>query len=309
LQHEDDIVITRFQGERGRALLIEELRRQKIAVGILDLPEALADAGHLEAVGKDQPLIEQDGSDNDTYLLIAGTYRVVVNGKEVARRFAGDSVGEMATISPIQRRSASVVSDGDGVVLKITEQNFSALAARFPDVWRRLAQEVARRLEQRNNLIRPPNEKIRVFVISSVEALPVARAVENAFAYDPFATIVWANGVFRVTNYTLESLETELDRCDFAIAIAHPDDQTKVRDEDWPTPRDNVVFELGFFMGRLGRSRAILMEPRGTRLKLPSDLAGISTIRYRFDPADTAASMGPACNELRDHIMKLGRNI
>jgi CRP/FNR family cyclic AMP-dependent transcriptional regulator len=115
--------------------------------------------------------------------------------------------------------------------------------------------------------------------------------------------------VFRVTNYTLESLENELDRCDFAVAIAHPDDQTTVRDEDWPTPRDNVVFELGSFMGRLGRSRAILMEPRGTRVRLPSDLAGITTIRYRFDAAEAAVSMGPACNELRDHITRLGRNV
>ena len=94
-----------------------------------------------------------------------------------------------------------------------------------------------------------------------------------------------------------------------SVAIAHPDDQTHVRDEDWPTPRDNVIFELGFFMGRLGRSRAILMEPRGDRLKLPSDLAGITTIRYRFDKVEPAASMAPACNELREHIMRLGRNV
>jgi CRP/FNR family cyclic AMP-dependent transcriptional regulator len=146
-------------------------------------------------------------------------------------------------------------------------------------------------------------------VISSVEARPVARAIENPFAYDPFAAIVWANGVFRVTNYTLESLEAELDRSDFAVAIAHPDDQTTVRDVDWPTPRDNVVFELGFFMGRLGRSRAILMEPRATHVKLPSDLAGITSIRYRFDPAEPAVGIGAACNELREHIMRLGRNI
>jgi predicted nucleotide-binding protein len=146
-------------------------------------------------------------------------------------------------------------------------------------------------------------------VISSVEAIRVARAIENAFAYDPFTTIVWANGVFRVTNYTLESLENELDQCDFAVAIAHPDDQTTVRDEDWPTPRDNVIFELGYFMGRLGRSRAILMEPRGTRVKLPSDLAGVTTIRYRIEPKDMAVGMARACNELRDHIMLLGRNI
>lgn len=302
-------MITRFQGDRGRTLLIEELRKQKIAAGIADLPEALADAGDLQAVAKGQALIEQTASDNDIYLLVSGAYQVIVNGKEVAKRFAGESVGEMATISPIQRRSASIVADEDGVVLKMTEQAFSGIAGRFPDVWRRLAQEVARRLEQRNRLIRSPNEKMRVFLISSVEALPVARAIENAFAHDPFATIVWANGVFRVTNYTLESLESELDRSDFAVAIAHPDDQTTVRDVDWPTPRDNVVFELGFFMGRLGRSRAILMEPRATLVKLPSDLAGITSIRYRFDPSEPAASMGAACNELRDHIMRLGRNI
>jgi predicted nucleotide-binding protein len=215
----------------------------------------------------------------------------------------------MATISPIQKRSATICAEEDGVILKITEQDFSAIAGRFPEVWRRLAQDVARRLEQRNSLIRPQNEKIRVFVISSAEALPVARSIENAFKFDPFATIVWANGVFRVTNYTLESLEEELDRSDFAVAVAHPDDQTQSRDVNWPTPRDNVVFELGFFMGRLGRSRAILMEPRETQVKLPSDLAGVSTISYRFDPHDPGSSMGVACNALRDHITRLGRNV
>ncbi|MEX3901302.1 MULTISPECIES: TIR domain-containing protein [Paraburkholderia] len=38
-------------------------------------------------------------------------------------------------------------------------------------------------------------------------------------------------------------------------------------------PRDNVVFELGLSMGRLGRKRGILMEPRGEGVKLPSDMA------------------------------------
>ena len=302
-------MINRFQGDRGRALLIEELRKARIASGTAGLAEALADAGTLEAVNKEQVLIEQNGTDNEIFFIVSGTCRIFVNGKEVAKRTAGDTIGEMATVSPIQKRSATVVADADCVVLKISEVAFSEIATQFPDVWRRVAQDIARRLEQRNSLIREPNDKVRVFVISSAEALHVARSIENAFAYDSFATIVWAQGVFRVTNYTLESLENELERWDFAVAIAHPDDQTHVRDEDWPTPRDNVIFELGFFMGRLGRSRAILMEPRGDRLKLPSDLAGITTIRYRFDKVEPAASMAPACNELREHIMRLGRNV
>jgi predicted nucleotide-binding protein len=80
-----------------------------------------------------------------------------------------------------------------------------------------------------------------------------------------------------------------------------------VRGTEWPTPRDNVIFELGFFMGRLGRERAILMEPRDKKVKLPSDLAGITTIGYQFGGPDTAALFAPACHELREHITKLGR--
>src|SRR5690606_21579892 len=101
-----------------------------------------------------------------------------------------------------------------------------------------------------------------------------------------------------------------LEQSDFAIAVAHPDDVTTSRDEDWPTPRDNVIFELGYFMGRLGRDRAILMEPRGQKLKLPSDLAGITTIKYKLGShSDTQHIIAPACNELREHISRLGRNI
>ena len=98
-----------------------------------------------------------------------------------------------------------------------------------------------------------------------------------------------------------------MEQCDFAIAIAHGDDTTTSRGNKWPAPRDNVIFELGLFMGKLGRHRAILMEPRGEGVKLPSDMAGITTINYVFDPdKDTEAKFSPACNELRGYITKLG---
>lgn len=302
-------MIDRFSGDRGKGLLLDEIRRQKIVVGITGAAEALVEVGSLSTIVSGEMLIEQGAPDNDVYLIVSGTFGVIINGKRVATRYPNEHVGEMAAISPIQKRSATLIADTDALVMKVAEEKFSEIATHYPEIWRRIAQELSRRLEQRNALIRPPNDKIRVFVISSVEALPVARAIENAFAHDPFLTVVWSNGVFRVTNYTLESLERELEQSDFAVAIAHPDDTTTVRDEDWPTPRDNVIFELGFFMGRLGRQRAILMEPQGAKVKLPSDLAGITSIRYRFEKGQNAATLiGPACNELRDHIMTLGRN-
>jgi Predicted nucleotide-binding protein containing TIR-like domain len=90
---------------------------------------------------------------------------------------------------------------------------------------------------------------------------------------------------------------------------ARVNDITKSKGKKWPAPRDNVIFELGLFMGRLGKARAILMEPRDVGVKLPSDMAGVTTIPYRYAKGpDAAALMGPACNSLREHIMRLGPN-
>jgi predicted nucleotide-binding protein len=176
-------------------------------------------------------------------------------------------------------------------------------------MYRAIARELARRLLQRNATIGVHRKDIRVFIISSVESLGVARTIQAAFEHDPFHVEIWTDGVFKVASYTLEALEEEVDRSDFAIAIAHSDDVTDSRSQTWPAPRDNVIFELGLFMGRLGRKRAILMEPRDEKVKLPSDFAGVTTIPYRYASGARALSlMGPACTKLRNHILELGPN-
>jgi predicted nucleotide-binding protein len=171
-----------------------------------------------------------------------------------------------------------------------------------------IARELARRLEQRNALVTAVGQRIRVFVISSAEALEIARTIQNAFDHDPFAVTVWTDGVFRASHYAIENLERAIDQSDVAIAVAQPDDMTESRGEFRPSPRDNVIFELGFFMGRLGRHRALLVEPRGEEIKLPSDLAGINTITYRYDPTNLTRALATACNRLREIIRDLGPN-
>jgi CRP/FNR family transcriptional regulator, cyclic AMP receptor protein len=61
-------------------------------------------------------------------------------------------------------------------------------------------------------------------------------------------------------------------------------------------------------MGRLGCHRSLLLEPSGEEIKLPSDLTGITTISYRYDPAHPAAALGPACNRMRDIVNELEPN-
>ncbi|QOT72342.1 nucleotide-binding protein [Sphingobium fuliginis] len=300
-------MIERFEGDSGRRILVDELSRQKMLAGIPELAAQVADAGELCEFAADEVIIQQGDHSNDVFLILSGVCDVVVNGRRIGKRSAGDHVGEMAAIQPTQARSASVIAEDVVVAMKLSEPVFSALGCQFPQIYLSIAKELSRRLLQRNSNIGAYRERVRVFIISSVEALPIARIIETAFEHDAFFVELWTAGCFKVANYTIDDLEAAVDNADFAIAIAHADDFVESRDEMWPAPRDNVIFELGLFMGRLGRTRAILMEPRGKDVKLPSDLAGITTIPYRFEKGgQNAALMGPACNKLRDHIVALG---
>lgn len=299
----------RFEGDAGRRLRLEALATQKLVGGNRELAEALVDRLPIRRLATGERLIEQGDSDNTVYLILAGSFDVVVNGRVVGRRQPNDHVGEMAAIEPSQQRAASIVAIEDSVVAVLAESDLAEFGARYPEIYRCIARELARRLLQRNAFVNATHERIRVFIISSVESLPIARAIQNAFSHDTFLTTVWTDGVFKIASYTLQSLEDQIDTSDFAIAIAHADDLTQSRGKDWPSPRDNVIFELGLFMGRLGRARAILMEPREQGVKLPSDLAGITTIPYRYESGvDVAAILAPACNALRDYILRLGPN-
>lgn len=300
-------MLERLSGDKGARLRVEAFAGQKSVGGDKALALELSERAELVEFKVGAIAIEQEGADNDVYFLLAGSVSIVVNGREVQRRGPGDTFGEMAAIEPSLPRSASVVALEDCVAGKISEADLSQIASQYPDVWRFLAREVSKRLRQRNALVNPIRDKTRVFIISSAESLPIAREIESAFEYDGFETKLWNEGVFKISNYTIQSLEDEVDRSDFCIAIAQPEDRTVTRGAEWPTARDNVIFELGLFMGRLGRERAILMESRDDKVKLPSDLTGLTTVGYRYVPgADAASFMGPACNAVRKHIEALG---
>jgi CRP/FNR family cyclic AMP-dependent transcriptional regulator len=300
-------MIERFQGDDGQRRLIAALTEHRLIANRLELAERLVAAGELMEVSAGTAFINQGDQTSDVFLIIAGKVEVRVNGKIVAYRHPGEPVGEMAAIEPTQPRAASVIAVETTVLLIVSEAEFSAAAERFPDVWRRMAATLARRLAERNHLMTAQRERVRVFIVSSAEALPIVDLLIKQFEHDPFLAVAWKNGVFRASNYTLDDLEAELDDSDFAIAVAHADDVVITRDDEWPTVRDNVVFELGLFMGRLGKRRAFLMEPRDADLKLPSDLAGLTAIPYRYVPGkDVEHYIAPACARLRELIMASG---
>ena len=144
-----------------------------------------------------------------------------------------------------------------------------------------------------------------VFIGSSSEGREVARAIGEGLECCA-DTVMWDEDVFEFGRGYLEELMAELERHDFAVLVLTPDDVTESRGDSRKSPRDNVLFECGLFMGRLGRERAFIVCDRSTEMKLPSDLAGVSLISYdgkRMADAPATAVRG-ACMKINRAVKR-----
>ena len=302
-------MIERFQGDNNRRKRLEALKRQGIVGNNEPLAEALEAEMSLVVVGAGGRFITQGADDDDLYLVLSGRVSAVVNGREVAIMRAGQHVGEMAVIDEGARRSASVYALEQTVLGKISEEAFSRIANGFPNLWRSLACHLGERLRERNDLIVARNPRPVVFIGSSSESIKVLRALQNEFSHDQdFLVRPWTvPGVFGASNFPIEDLERQVITSDFAVLVLGPDDVVISRGVSADAPRDNVVFELGLFMGALTRKRTYLVVPRGVNLKIPSDLLGLTPIDYATGEPDTLAErIGPVANRLREIILEKG---
>src|SRR4051794_13820750 len=107
--------------------------------------------------------------------------------------------------------------------------------------------------------------KPTLFVGSSSEAFSVAR--QFATALDDVAhAIVWKDAPeFEPMRSTLDGLLTIADRYDFGVFIFTPDDEITSRGKKGHAARDNVVLELGVFLGRLGPDRTFAVVEEGAK--------------------------------------------
>lgn len=116
----------------------------------------------------------------------------------------------------------------------------------------------------------------------------------------------WSQGVFGLSKGTLESLVETTKSSDFAILVLTPDDFATKKGRRKSIPRDNVIFELGLFMGALGRERTFIVHDRDAELELPSDLNGITTATYSGGD-DLKYAVAEAAAQLEIEINQRGR--
>ena len=131
--------------------------------------------------------------------------------------------------------------------------------------------------------------KPRIFIASSVEGLPVAEALNLNLEHNMEVSI-WRVGTFSLSNQTLDDLIKKSKWVDFGLFVFTPDDIAVIRDKTEHIARDNVIFELGLFIGALGKERCFIIKPRGVELHLPSDLAGVTTADYEPNRSDNDIS-------------------
>jgi hypothetical protein len=145
--------------------------------------------------------------------------------------------------------------------------------------------------------------KPRVFIGSSKEGLSIAYAIQHNLENDAEVT-VWAQDVFRPSQFVLESLTDQLDNTDVGIFVFSADDVVKMRGAEHAAVRDNVLFEYGLYVGRLGRKRSFIVAPSGAALHLPSDLNGINYRTYQTDRSDGNwdAALGSASSKIIPHL-------
>jgi hypothetical protein len=152
----------------------------------------------------------------------------------------------------------------------------------------------------------PPSTRPTLFVGSSSESLEVAYAAQKNLE-DVAEVLVWKQGIFELTKSYLESLIDALDDTNFALFIFGAEDVTRIRGAEVRTTRDNVVFELGLFVGRLGRECTFIVAPQTLpEVHLPTDLLGITTATFQppSRPDRMQAALGPACHDVRAAIRR-----
>jgi len=162
--------------------------------------------------------------------------------------------------------------------------------------------------------------EFRIFIGSSSENRHVVNKISTIIsAIQPVGDLCvitrpwYANNVFTLGDVAIESVEREINNTDLAIFIFADDDELLFRHNTYMCPRDNVVFEAGLFMGKLGRKKVFLLTPvngtvvNGLPFKHLSDLAGLTVIEADLRDLPGGLSREVAL-KIQDAIIEVMKN-
>lgn len=148
--------------------------------------------------------------------------------------------------------------------------------------------------------------KSAVFIGSSTEKMHVAEAIEVNL--NSVADVSSWKHSFRLGQTFFSELLEFKDRFDFAVIVLTADDILQSRGVQHNVPRDNVVFELGLFLGSLGPDRVFAIVDENVDTKIMTDYSGVSFLTYNGNRSDgdLNQALSPACVRIKQAIGKQG---
>lgn len=178
-------------------------------------------------------------------------------------------------------RKAPIVqkySDAIRRLRDITEDKYAALFTEFEHILNYL--EFISGQETANAMSQPsvPPAGNNVFIIhghDEVNKLRLRVLLQDYFGLSP-VLMMSKPGMSRAL---LEKFEHSASACALAFAIITPDDEIINHGQTYYQARPNVIFEAGWFVGRLGIPRVCLLLKDGATVQ--SDIDGISRIHFR----------------------------
>lgn len=148
--------------------------------------------------------------------------------------------------------------------------------------------------------------KPRIFIASSSEGVDAAYTLQELLERYTECT-VWDQDVFAPSSVTLLDLISRAQNSDYGVFVFSLDDTIKIRGKEEITVRDNVIFELGLFIGAIGISNCFIVMPRSVDdVHLPTDLTGITLLKYDEQRTDKnlKAALGPSSNQIRKALQR-----
>lgn len=148
-------------------------------------------------------------------------------------------------------------------------------------------------------------KKQSIFICSSVKSLPIAGALERKLKED-FETEVWRSDTFHVAEHHIESITEASEKFTFALLVLTPDVQCTDDNKISFLVKDNLIFEMGFFIAVFGRQRTLFVVQKADGFRLPSYVAGINYAQFELhsNPNMLDTCLHAPCAELKSSIIK-----
>ncbi|GAA5142486.1 hypothetical protein GCM10023213_28530 [Prosthecobacter algae] len=131
--------------------------------------------------------------------------------------------------------------------------------------------------------------KPSIIIFSSKKSLPVAEGIRDNLQ-DAFIPELWTEGLFDEHNTIPLWVFLKKLMCYDCAAVVLGDDDIRHKEgkgESEAVPRDNVIFELGAALARIGPQKTFIFTPEDKNVLLPSYFRGVMVKGYRQDAGAT----------------------